>query len=120
MIQVSEQREYIGNDWQDAQEPERARVVTLDLPAAQLVQRDYCCAGCWGHLNLYHVPESRQVRITCDNCGDGRGFVTKRYAENRRANSGSEAVEVNQLLREIGVLEFTRRSVSEVLADLGF
>lgn len=117
---MSDQQEYIGDDWLDEQQPERVRVIIVDQAMAQLIRRDYCCAGCWGHLNLYHVPDSRQVRVRCDNCGDGRGFVTKRFVDRRRSDNLGEAVEVRQMLRGVGVVQYTQRSVQEVLADLGF
>lgn len=117
---LNERQEFIGDDWLDERQPDRQRQV-LETPelATTLVQR-YCCAGCWGHLNTYHEPGSRLVRVVCDKCGDGRGFVTKRYAEKRRSESFGEAFEVRDLLEHTGLIMRPTRTVAEVLKDLGF
>ena len=93
------------------------RVVIMPYERAVRFQKRYCCAGCWGHLNVYAVPESREVRISCGNCGDGRGFVTKRYAEGRRQESKADAMDVHVTLTAVGILP--RRSEAQLLKELG-
>lgn len=116
--QESERKELIGNDWLDEQQ-DRPRVVIETPEMAEKIQRDYCCAGCYGHLNLYHA-DNRMTRVTCDNCGDGRGFVTKHFADQRRSDSMSEAIDVKAMLQSAGVVTYTKRTAEEILADLGF
>ena len=55
--------------------------------------------------------------MKCCRCGDGRGFVTKRWAERRKSESIGEAIEVKQTLRTIGIIN--RRCTADVLKDLG-
>jgi hypothetical protein len=94
--------------------------VILDPTTARQMQARYACAGCYGPLNIYAVPGERTDRLTCDNCGDGRGFVTKAFVERRRSDNMAEAMEVNWMLKQAGVIEYTRRTAEEVLTDLGF
>ncbi len=117
--QESERAEYIGDDWLDQQQPERQRVVIETPEMAEKIQRDYCCAGCYGHLNLYHA-DNRMTRVVCDNCGDGRGFVTKRFVEQRRADNIGEAIDVRQMLQSAGVVKYTKRTADQILSELGF
>lgn len=116
--QEQERREWIGDDWLDEQQ-DRARVVIVSPEMAEDIQRFYCCAGCWGHLNTYHA-EKRMTRVVCDNCGDGRGFVTKGFADRRRSESAGEASDVKQMLQSAGVVQYTKRSAEEILKELGF
>lgn len=116
---MNERDERIGDDWLDLQQPERQKAVIETQELAEKLQRYYVCAGCWGHLTLYHAPE-RMVRIVCDKCGDGRGFVTKRFAEGRRSDSIGEAMDVRKTLQMMGVLAKSNRTADQVLADLGF
>lgn len=93
--------------------------VILDPASAQITRRDYCCAGCWGHLNLYDVP-GQGTRIACPSCGDGRGFVTKHYSGRRRSEDHADALEVKLMLERIGVLQTTAQSEQDILRELGF
>ena len=86
---------------------------------AQDIQLNYCCAGCWGFLNIYHADD-RGYRVTCDRCGDGRGFVRKNWSDHRRNENIGEAMEVRDLLRKVGLMPEFRRSADEVLKELGF
>lgn len=85
---------------------------------AQTLARDYCCAHCWGRLAANITKEGWIV--TCVN-GCETGFVTKAYAERRRAESLVEKVEVNQLLQGIGVLpKPEKKTEQQILEELGY
>jgi hypothetical protein len=92
-----------------------------DMPeaAAQLTVRDYACAGCYGHLRLDYLGHGI-ARVYCHRCGPDRGFVSKHYVDQRRSDSIGEAIEVRNLLQEIGVLDKPKRSANQILTELGF
>jgi hypothetical protein len=92
--------------------------VLLDIAQALVVRERYVCAMCWGNLNVYFA-HSGPARVTCDRCGDGQGFVTKRFAERRRNESRGEAIEVRDLLKRIGVTPHVVKTAEELLAEIG-
>jgi DNA-directed RNA polymerase subunit RPC12/RpoP len=92
--------------------------ILLDIAQALVVRERYVCAGCWGGLNVY-FSHSGPARVTCDYCGDGRGFVTKRFTDRRRQESRGEAIEVRELLTRIGVMPHVVRTAEELLAEIG-
>lgn len=95
-----------------------AEIILPDAQAEQ-TQRDYVCAGCWGRINIYY-QKGGLARVVCDKCGDGRGFVTKRYAERRREEDFAEASEVRRMLRQIKVITRQPKTTDELLKELGF
>lgn len=99
--------------------PENLKAVLLETNQAELIQRDYVCAGCWRRLNLYHQSD-RLARVTCDRCGDGRGFVRKSWVERRRNEDFADASEIRRMLRMMHVLEHKPRTEDEILHELGF
>ena len=90
---------------------------------AQHTVKCYVCACCWGHLEEVLVEGEHVVRCAKggDEC-DGKGFVTKFYADRRRQESMGEAREVRTLLREFGVIEnpLAGKSEEQLLKELGF
>jgi hypothetical protein len=91
----------------------------MDDILAQRTVRDYCCAHCWGHLERNPVEGGWQV--FCPNCGPDQGYVTRAYAEARRAESQAEKLEVTQLLTSLGVIPAPpKRSEAEIMQELGF
>jgi len=97
---------------------EEPRTVIVNDDLAQTMRRDYCCAGCYGHLNAYAMP-GRLTRLVCDRCGDGRGFVTKRWAERRKSDSLGEAMDVTINLRGILPNPHAGKSAEQLLAEIG-
>lgn len=97
----------------------RGGVIYLEVTRALVVRERYVCAKCWGHLNVYFAPGERDGRVTCDQCGDGCGFVTKSFAERRRRASRCEAIEVRELLARIGVTPHVVRTAEELLREIG-
>lgn len=92
--------------------------ILLEITQALVVRERYVCAGCWGQLNVY-FEHSGPARVTCDQCGDGRGFVAKRFVQRRREESRGEAIEVRELLKRIGVTPHVVRTAEELLAEIG-
>jgi hypothetical protein len=91
-------------------------------PSDQITIRDYCCATCWGHLTVRRTADG-ETRIECGKYGaEHQGFVTKAYAERRRAESAAEAAEVKELLRGLGVIDNPNagKTADDILRDLGF
>lgn len=99
--------------------PEESNAILLETDLAEVTQREYVCAGCWGRLNLYYLSD-QLVRITCDNCGDGRGFVRKSWVERRRGEDFADASEIRRMLRMMHVLEHKPRTEDEILHEMGF
>jgi len=65
---------------------------------AAIIARDYVCAHCYGHLVVTLLdettPNGREYSaVKCPNCGLGAGFVTKSWAETRKAESSAELAE---------------------------
>jgi hypothetical protein len=90
----------------------------MDSTTAQTTVRDYVCAHCWGRLVMNITKDGWEV--TCIK-GHETGFVTKAFAEARRAESQVEKVEVNELLRRVGVLpERPKKTEEQILKELGY
>lgn len=88
---------------------------------AQETERDYVCSACWGHLLLRDAGEHDSWVVECHRCEDTPGFVTKRYAEERRSNSRAELRDVRRMMRKIGALPAEKRGTeSSILHDLGY
>jgi len=82
-----------------------------------IIIRDYVCAICWGHLDLFNE------QIECAKYGkDHEGFVTKHYAENRRQDDAGDFIEARQVLRDAGIVENPHegKTTDQLLDELGF
>ncbi len=87
---------------------------------AEKTVRDYVCSSCWGNLQR-RPADDRQWVVYCPNCGNDQYYVTREYAERRRAESRADATEVNKLLQNLGVLpKPPKRSETDILKDIGF
>jgi len=72
----------------------------LDITDCDRLTRDYVCAQCWGSL-IYEVVRGKtpkRYKVYCQNCGEDRGFVTRSYAERRKAESNAEKAEAERNL----------------------
>jgi hypothetical protein len=94
----------------------------MDTNIAMITTRRYCCAICWGHL-LAFPGDDGGLDVVCarslaDQC-DGKGFVTQRYAEQRRQESYAE---LDEVLMAYPQLRPARRKVTtaQVLSELGY
>lgn len=94
----------------------------MDFWLARDTENRYVCARCWGRLVAKKAQDFRQADVVCanrdhDRC-DGKGFVTKAYAERRRQESIAEYYEVLHNYPDL----LPKRVVTErqVLSELGF
>lgn len=91
----------------------------MGIHLAMETQRRYVCARCWGPLII--LPgEDRQMQVVCANPArcDGKGFVTRKYAERRREESIAELWEVRSNYPDL--VRRTRKPTAQLLAELGF
>lgn len=92
---------------------------TYPFTQALMVQRHYVCAGCYGRLNILDDGNAeRLVRMVCAKCGEGRGLVTREYAEAKRAESRSDLFDAMSNLSEYFPQE--KKSAKELLNELGY
>jgi len=82
-------------------------------------ERFYVCAQCWGQLITQPSKgKHRCFSVFCPNCGEDRGFVTREYAERRKAEDHAEALEVRRNLgKQLGI-EIKPIDVDQVIKDL--
>jgi len=72
----------------------------MSLIEAQRTVRDYVCAQCWGQL-ISQVSKGKDHKcftVLCPNCGEDRGFVTREYANKRKAEDCFDALEAKRNL----------------------
>ena len=114
-IKTAEQKEFIGDDYQD--------VHSLEPMSDELANKtvsNYVCSNCWGDLVKYHAP-NRMSRVKCVNCGDDTpGFVTRWYAEKRRSESMADKLDIQINLRDIFPSEYAGKSPDELVKELGY
>lgn len=81
---------------------------------------NYVCSICWGPLDFHYDTQERKWYALCRrHKEDTIGYTSKNYADRRRAESESEAIEAAYNLREIlGLAEPI--SQERALKDLGF
>ncbi len=88
----------------------------------EITLRDYVCSNCWGHLLAYPM-EGRMWLVVCHRCGDEtKGYVTKDFAEGRRAESHGERFEAKEMLQGMGIIQDERsgKSEDELIKELGY
>jgi hypothetical protein len=65
-----------------------------DCLTAMSMEQSHCCAVCYGHLVTRYLGNN-QAAIQCENPNcTGQGFVTRAWAERRKAEQVSEYFEV--------------------------
>jgi DNA-directed RNA polymerase subunit RPC12/RpoP len=69
---------------------------------AQHTERNYVCAQCWGQLITQPSKGKgfKAFKVICPGCGEDRGFVTREYAERRKAEDRADANEARRNLGE--------------------
>ena len=93
----------------------------MESSVAKTTQSKYVCAGCFGDLEERWVDGPSHLSfVYCSKCGPGRGFVTRRHAEQRLAESRSEAAEVEQNIGYLIGLNKPKKSTEQILKELGF
>lgn len=81
-----------------------ARFDEFDYAQSNIIVKHYVCAQCWGPLMQDFnpgKPKERRYKVTCPDCGEDRGFVTREFAEQRKAESGAKAREAAHNLGEL-------------------
>ena len=80
--------------------------------------RRYVCARCWSHLLIVKEP-GQPERVECSNRAhcDGKGYVTRRYAERRREESIGELMQVKNIYPD---LFRSKRKEADLMTSLGF
>lgn len=88
--------------------------------AADIVNR-YVCAVCWGSLAALRSDEGFYPVCINHECGecDGTGFVTARYANNRRESSKYELMEVKEHYPYL-FKQQPKQTEAQILQTLGF
>lgn len=90
---------------------------------AERFTRRYVCGKCWNDLQTYQIKgDLVHLHVTCELCGDGSGFVSRRYAERRQQESLTEYVEAKALLTPAvpWMRQAARKTEKEILSSLGF
>jgi len=73
-----------------------AALTPVDDITAQVLRRDYVCAGCWHSLYCVHAPGRKWV-VKCGECEDETpGYASKYWVEKRVNESLMELREVRQ------------------------
>jgi len=75
----------------------------LDYAEAEIIERDYVCAQCWGSLVSARNKRSQKKAFMawCPRCGEDRGFVTRHYAETKRAEDAADRFDAERNLGEL-------------------
>lgn len=75
----------------------------LTITECDRLTRDYVCAQCWDQLiyELNRGVSPKCYKVYCLKCGEDRGFVTRDYAERRKAESNAEALEAARNLGDL-------------------
>lgn len=91
----------------------------LNDQEAQITVRDMVCSICWGNLAIHHAPD-RMNSVLCRTCGENtRGYVSKSWAEHRRAEGQAELLEVKRAYPELAGEKETL-AADEIDKQLGF
>ena len=89
----------------------------MDHVLASKIVRDYVCSTCWSHL--IETLDMTGSEVSCAVYGtEHQGYVTKVYVERRRSQSRCEAVEVDALLKQVGILP--KKNEKQQMEELGF
>lgn len=93
--------------------------VMVTEEAIRVVER-YVCSRCWGRLNTKPAGAHKEL-VYCfnQNC-DGSGFVTRRYADEQRAQDRANYAEVMHNLKGIIPGKYDGKSSQDLLNELGF
>lgn len=89
--------------------------------AADEFAQHYVCSGCWGLLiKVRPVREERRWVLQCETCGEGtKGFVTRRWAQQRAELSRAELLAAKHALRDSIPWLKSTKTAAQLLADLG-
>jgi len=90
-----------------------------NVAMAQKTVKDCVCAACYGPVVMQFAPWQK-YQVTCPKCGEDRGFVTRDWAEKRKAESHAELVEAKSNLAEAMGLNEPKKSTEKIKQELGY
>jgi hypothetical protein len=81
----------------------------------------HVCSACWGLLiKTRPDPKERRWVMQCEDCGSStKGYVTRRWAQQRAEVSRAELTEAKHALREAVPWLNLKKSESQILKELG-
>lgn len=81
----------------------------------------HVCAACWGLLiKVRPVREERRWVMRCEECGSQtKGYVTRRWAQQRAETSRAELLEAKRALRDAVPWLKPNTSIANILRELG-
>lgn len=79
----------------------------------------YVCARCWGPL-IAVTDGPHELKVTCPECGDGQGFVTKSGVARSESEALGLAAEARHNLRNVLPNPLAGKSEAEIIKDLGY
>ena len=90
--------------------------------AADAFVEKHVCSACWGMLiKIRPDPQVRVWTVQCSDCKDKtRGFVTRRWAQQRAELSRAELIEAKHALREAVPWLNSKKTEDQILKELGF
>ncbi len=82
----------------------------------------HVCSACWGLLiKVRPVLTERRWILQCETCGENtKGFVTRRYAQQRAEISRAELLEAKMALRSAIPWLKSNKTEAAILAELGY
>lgn len=88
---------------------------------AGILESRYVCSRCYGQLIATVQANHNEFIVRCVNqdC-DGKGFVTRTYAERRQRDSEMEQMDASINLRQAMPALFPKRDPDDILKELGY
>lgn len=84
--------------------------------------RDYRCSVCWSGLQLVEIAQQEYICI-CSHYGEEHaGYHHRKFVERRGSDSMAEAMDVNHMLRQAGVIDNPHKgkTAKQLIEELGF
>jgi len=90
-------------------------MATMSVREAMKLRRDYVCSKCYGEIAI--TSKGSEATVECYECKN-KNFVTRKYAERKRAESAAELAEAKINLRPF--IKTETRTANQNLKDMGF
>lgn len=93
---------------------------TDPFKADEFIER-HVCSACWGLLiKIRPVITERKWIVQCEECGTStKGYVTRRWAQQRAEISRAELTEAKYALRDAVPWMRTNKTEAQILKELG-
>jgi len=88
----------------------------LEYAEANSIRRYCVCSQCWGPLKVdfERGATRKKYKVYCEKCGEGRGFVSREYADRRKAEDANDARDARRNLEEALGMKSEKKSVEEI------